>query len=131
MGPPNKSDIEALVAFPPLFALQTDQSLGLMIYRESDAHRVRAPYMDYDETVSEFFRLVGEPPWADNGYVPYVCGRLIEEGFIERAPLQELVSLLTYCERGERFCDGHWLAMIEDGEVCRILKRLTAFLSGA
>jgi hypothetical protein len=32
--------------------------------------------------------------------------------------------MLTYCVRGERFCDGHWAAMLESGRVVAILRRL-------
>ena len=32
--------------------------------------------------------------------------------------------MLTFCVRGERFCDGHWAAMIEGGQVRRLLERL-------
>jgi hypothetical protein len=32
--------------------------------------------------------------------------------------------MLTYCVRGERFCDGHLGGMIEKGHVQRILQRL-------
>jgi hypothetical protein len=29
--------------------------------------------------------------------------------------------------RGERFCDGHWAAMLEQGHLRRWLERLAAF----
>jgi hypothetical protein len=32
--------------------------------------------------------------------------------------------MLTYCVRGERFSEGHWGAMIEQGHVRRLLERL-------
>jgi hypothetical protein len=32
--------------------------------------------------------------------------------------------MLTYVVRGERFCDGHWGAMVEGGQVRRLLQRL-------
>ena len=31
---------------------------------------------------------------------------------------------LAYCVRGEHFCDGHWGAMIEGGQIRRLLLRL-------
>jgi hypothetical protein len=32
--------------------------------------------------------------------------------------------LLTYCVRGERFCDGHWDAVLRSGRITAILHRL-------
>ncbi|MFN8413162.1 MAG: DUF6508 domain-containing protein [Anaerolineales bacterium] len=32
--------------------------------------------------------------------------------------------MLTFCVRGERFSDGHWGAMIEEGYIRRLLERL-------
>jgi len=37
--------------------------------------------------------------------------------------------MLTYCVRGERFGDGDWGAMIEDGHVRRLLERLAEIQS--
>ena len=49
-----------------------------------------------------------------------------EDG-IARADLATLCSLLTWMVRGERFCDGHWAAMLEQGHLRRWLERLAAF----
>ena len=32
--------------------------------------------------------------------------------------------MLTFCVRGERFCDGHWGAMVREGRIGAILHRL-------
>ena len=32
--------------------------------------------------------------------------------------------MLTYCVRGERFCDGFWGSAIESGKIRAILERL-------
>ncbi len=47
---------------------------------------------------------------------------------IESASLDEVKTLLTYCVRGERFCDGHWGAVIESGLIPRLLERLAGLL---
>ena len=43
---------------------------------------------------------------------------------VRRASLDEIRTMLTYCVRGERFCDGRWGAMIQGGHVQRLLERL-------
>jgi hypothetical protein len=43
---------------------------------------------------------------------------------VRNATLDQIKTMLTYCVRGERVCDGHWCAMIEGGHVRRLLERL-------
>ncbi|WP_445379740.1 DUF6508 domain-containing protein, partial [Pseudomonas syringae] len=49
---------------------------------------------------------------------------LNDDIYIAQANLADMQTLLTYCIRGERFCDGHHGAMIEKGYVLKILRRL-------
>ena len=49
---------------------------------------------------------------------------LADEAFISRATLGELKTMLAYCVRGERFCDGHWEAILRSGRVVALLRRL-------
>ena len=58
-------------------------------------------------------------------YVPEEAGRMLEDpALVRRASLDQVRTMLTYCVRGERFCDGHWAAMIEGWHVRRLLERL-------
>jgi hypothetical protein len=43
---------------------------------------------------------------------------------VKAADLTKIKTMLTFCVRGERFSDGHWGAMIEGGDVRRLLERL-------
>jgi hypothetical protein len=45
-------------------------------------------------------------------------------GGIEDADLATLRELLTWMVRGERFCTGHWAAMLSGGHLRRWLHRL-------
>ncbi len=49
-----------------------------------------------------------------------------DEAFIQKSSLAEIKTMLTYCVRGERFCDGHWGAVLESGKLVKILERLEA-----
>ncbi len=83
------------------------------------------PFPVYAEDVAEFFRLAGGPFWCDYAYRPAEAGRLLQDdAFIARATLDEVKTLLTYCVRGERFCDGHWEAVLQAGRISAILRRL-------
>jgi hypothetical protein len=80
---------------------------------------------DYPDIVEEFFHLASSDCWTDYEYEPSeACQILEDENLIMNAELAQIKTMLTYCVRGERFCDGHWGAMIEEGYIRRILQRL-------
>ena len=83
------------------------------------------PLPEYDDVVREFFRVASRECWIDDEYCPEDAAQMLENDiFVETADLSQIKTMLTYCVRGERFCDGHWGAMIEGGYVCRLLQRL-------
>lgn len=83
------------------------------------------PYPEYDPLVEEFFRSAAAECWLDYGYRPEEAHRMLEdEDFLKTAGLLQIKTMLTYCLRGERFCDGHWGAVIEGGYIRRLLERL-------
>ena len=43
---------------------------------------------------------------------------------IHQADLAKVRRLLTYFVRGERFCDGHWVSMVEKGFLQALIDRL-------
>lgn len=80
----------------------------------------------YPHDVVAFYRWASDSVWMDTGYDPAQAGQLIQDDdYIAGATLQQLRPLLTFCVRGERFSDGHWAAMLENGRVQAILRRLT------
>lgn len=86
------------------------------------------PWPTYPQALKDFFAAAAQPPWSDSHYQPQACSALIRaEDGIARADLATLCSLLTWMVRGERFCDGHWAAMLEQGHLRRWLERLAAF----
>lgn len=82
-------------------------------------------YPVYADDVVEFFGVAGQRFWSDYRYDPREAGRMLQDdGLIVRADLAQIKTMLTYCVRGERFCDGHWAAMLESGRVAALLQRL-------
>ena len=123
---PTAQEIEALVAFlPRLYAegfAPVKRWLG-GTKREDGAYTM--PYPEYDELVDAFVRATSNECWLDYGYRPEAAGRmLMDEDAVKIADLAEIKSMLTYFVRGERFSDGHWGALIEGGQVRRLLQRL-------
>ena len=87
---------------------------------------ISMPWPEYDEVVGALFRAASAAPWCDYNYQPTHAGRMANDPqAISQADLAQVRTMLTWCVRGERFCDGHWLAVLERGTVQRLLVRLT------
>ncbi len=111
--PPEK--IDTLLGFLPLFE-EPDRTFQI-------GWKGMSPI--YPDDVTAFYRWANDPIWMDYDYDPAVAGKLIEDDtHIANATISELCTLLTFCVRGERFFDGHWAKMLENGRVQAILKRL-------
>lgn len=123
---PGPEDIAELVAFLPRLEAHGFVAITTWHIGEENADGMLAfPWPEYAELVKDLFRTASKECWCDSGYQPEDASEKIQRpGFIENANLAELKTLLTFCVRGERFCDGHWAAMIEQGYVPRILRRL-------
>jgi hypothetical protein len=120
--------IDELLRFLPLFA-QPDQRVepewhGLDGEPAEDG-ALTMPYPTYPAEVVEFFELAGQPCWSDRGYEPAAAREMLaDDQAIARAGLSDIKTMLTFCVRGERFCDGHWGAVIREGRVGALLRRL-------
>lgn len=123
---PSKTEIEQLLTFLPQF--EADGFKPIVRWM-GDAGTM--PYPEYDPAVREFFRLAGGKSWSDYGYDPQKATQMLHnEALIKKATLDEIRTMLTYCVRGERFNTGHWGAVIEGGQIARLLQRLVQLNSG-
>lgn len=83
------------------------------------------PWPEYDPTVKEFFEMAGRECWADYEYASKDAGStIVQPAKVATASLHEIKTMLTWCVRGERFSEGHWESVIEDGLLRRVLLRL-------
>jgi Family of unknown function (DUF6508) len=83
------------------------------------------PYLDYAQDVQEFFNSVAQDCWLDRSYKPQEAVRMLEDSqLIDQANLEQIKTMLTFCLRGERFCDGHWLALLQESKMVALLNRL-------
>ena len=127
---PTLQDIEELTAYlPRLYA----EGFSPVVRWEGGEKRkdgsYTMPYPIYDSLVEEFFRTVSGA-WLDYEYNPeqaYVM--LKDEQLMKAASLSQIKTMLTFCVRGERFSDGHWGEMIEQGHIRRLLERLNEIKS--
>ena len=127
---PNIRDIENLVGYLPILYSAGFNPIEATGGGESDRNGIiDVPYPIYKPIVYKFFREASNDIWMDFSYEAGVQQNLIEnERYIHSASLENIKSLITYCVRGERFCDGHWNRMIKKGYMNNILKRLEAIL---
>jgi hypothetical protein len=125
---PTEGEIDELLAFAPrLRALDGRfiEDWGGGEKRPDDVFTM--PWPRYPKVVSDFFEAAAKPCWSDRGYVPTDAGIMISDSLrIDRASLEELRTMLTWCVRGERFCDGHWDAVLCDGKIFALLERLSS-----
>lgn len=128
---PTPEEMRELVAFLPQIRQLHDSEL--MRWRDThvDDSCIGMPTPDYHPVVRAFFEVVSKECWSDRSYDPWVVGEMLgDPNAIEQADFDTLKSMLTYCTRGERFCDGHWASMIATGYVVRILERLACLAPG-
>jgi len=115
---PQRADVDALLHFLPLLY---PGGVPIKTYTVEGNNT----WPTYAAVVDDFYREAGKACWTQSDYRRGGTeGLLSNPSAIEQASLAEIQSMLTYCVRGERFCDGHWGAMIEQGHVLHILNRL-------
>jgi hypothetical protein len=128
---PTAAEIEKLVAFLP--RLSADGFTPIKRWgggtKREDGTLIM-PWPEYDDAVDGFFRAASAECWCDRNYDPAEAARMLDNAeLVAGADLAQIRTMLTYCVRGERFCDGHWGAMVEDGHVARLLERLAVLRS--
>jgi hypothetical protein len=123
-------EIETLTAFlPSLYAQGFSPVLSWEGGKQKDG-TFTLPYPIYHSLVEEFFRAVASEGWVDYEYNPDQAYQMLkDENLVKTASLSQIKTMLTFCLRGERFSDGHWEQMIEDGTIRRLLERLNEIKS--
>src|SRR5680860_1346018 len=124
---PTPREINELVAFlPRLYAEEPTPIKSWGAGTKAQDGVFTMPWPEYVDVVEEFSQAAARECWCDYSYDPGEAGRMLEDHDVVRtADLSQIKTMLTYCLRGERFCDGHWGTMIEGGHVRRLLQRLS------
>ncbi len=114
--------LDRVLAFLPLFENQDSN-----LYDVATDLSVSDPYI-YTNKVDEFIKILYSEEfvtsfnwsaWQDE------AAKIVEQPkLLESAELSTLQKLLTTHVRKERFCSGHLAAMIDNGHILAILKRL-------
>ena len=123
---PTPQEIEELIAFlPRLYKPGFSPVKKWHGGDKGDDGVITMPWPDYDETVMEFIKVAEGDCWTDPEYLSASAGQMLDDkDAVKVADLDQIKAMLTFCVRGERFCTGHWNAVIENGNVRRLLHRL-------
>jgi hypothetical protein len=122
---PSLQDIRALVAYlPVLYQEGFEPVIEWVGGGQGTDGLIRLPWPEYNPVVEEFYRQVASA-WLDTGYNPDEAARMLtDEEYVRGASLSQIKIMLTFCVRGERFSDGHWAEMIQNGYIRKLLERL-------
>jgi len=123
---PTYQEMQALVAYLPILYADGFETVVKWNGGDQDKDGVyRLPWPEYNPVVEEFYRLVASGSWLDYGYRPEEAAEMLhDEELIKSASLAQIKTMLTFCVRGERFADGHWAEMIENGSIRKLLERI-------
>ena len=125
----SKSRAEELLRFLPNFSVPNRKYIKEWKGGKTQDGASIFPHPIYEEDVVEFFHVASQECWADYDYEPQVAGKILrDDRAIESADIIAIKTLLTYCVRGERFCDGHRASLLEAGRVQKLLVRLQQLL---
>jgi hypothetical protein len=119
-------EIEKLTAFlPHLYALDFSPIRRWKGNERTENGAITMPWPKYEPVVREFFEAASAPCWTDTNYLAAGAAEMLaDEALVRNASLDQVRTMLTFCVRGERFCDGHWGVMIREGHIRRLLERL-------
>ncbi len=128
---PTLQEIEKLTAFLPRLYAEGFSPVDSWSGGEKQKDgSISVPYPNYNPVVEEFFHAVSGGGWLDYEYNPEQAYQMLkDEKLIKTASLSQIKTMLTFCVRGERFSDGHWAQMIEEGYIRRLLERLNEIKS--
>ena len=117
--------IDELLEFLPAFEEPNREYIERWTGGTTAAGDLVWPHPVYVSDVMAFFQLAGQPCWCDYGYRPAeAAAMLAEDELIRAASLEQIKTMLTFCVRGERFTDGHWGMVLQEGRIVQLLMRL-------
>ena len=124
--PPDTEKMDAILAYIPIFSAPGfNPVMKWNGGRNSSTNVFHVAWPTYDPSVTTFFDIVSKDYWRDDAYDVETTLRMISDPErIGRANLDEIRTMLTFCVRGERFCDGHWKTMLNKGFILQLLTRL-------
>ena len=130
--PLTQHDLDAVLAFLPIFEDKAHVAGELTPFERLDEHTLALPRASYSREVFDFERALYEHRWIvkfDWGEWGHGEGnhyfRSTED--IASAPLDDLRRVLTAISRQDRFIEGGLLSHFESGLIVAVLRRIREF----
>jgi len=124
------ADIDKMTAYLKIFNDPGFKPVLRPVSVEEKAHDdnvmcITASPPEYAQEVRGFFAAASKDCWIDSDYMDKHAEDMIRDfRKIREASLSRIRTMLTYCTRGERFCDGFWGDIFTSGVIHAILERL-------
>jgi len=119
---PSDANVRAILAFLPIF-----ESPGFA-FGEMVAQPGQFPCAREAPEVSAFVQALHDNGWVEpfdwSEFQDEATGYFEDPSRLETVGLETIRKLLTLHVRKDRFCDGHFLEMLEAGQIQAILRRL-------
>ena len=116
---PENQDAAELTAFLPQLR---DPDVDPVIEWQMQGALARPKYAKW---VCDFFSAAGRECWMDRDYHPTTSIEMLDdENLIRSASIEQVRAMLTYCVRGERFCDGLQEDLIRTGKILALVTRI-------
>lgn len=122
MNAPSKPQIDRLLGFVAVFE-RPGYSFG-----EWHSPAGQLPYFAYSQDVQCFIQVLYDEGWIEEFDWPNWQARARElyrdPAALAQARLPSLRRLLTTHVRKDRFCEGHFAGMLQEGHILAILRRI-------
>jgi len=123
--PPTNAEIDELTQFIPRLYRKNFRPIKEWKGVDRAEESITFPWPEYEKDVVEFMEVASKDCWLDYQYVPEEASKMLGDvESIKDASLEDIKAMLTFCIRRERFVDGHFASMIEEGKMKAILDRL-------
>ena len=127
---PSEKDIDELTAYLPRLYAEGFKPVKSWNGGTTEEGDLIIPTPVYIDVVQAFFEIARQRCWCDYAYTPEVARNMLADvECVKSANLTQIKTMLTFCVRGERFCDGFWASMIESGAIRQLLERLVIIRS--
>ena len=123
---PTSADFDRLITFLPI--LYADGFRPIRYWgggNKTEDGVIVMPWPEYEEAVDQFFYAASDECWKAYNYTSINIREIAcDPQRVACATLDQIKAILTWCVRGERFCDGLWGDVIDNGLIRNVLLRL-------
>jgi hypothetical protein len=120
-----RTQLDELLAYLPTLETARRSFGEARELEQLSENTISAPWVSYQPDIVHFFALASQPCFIDYNYLDKSPQAWLEDSdFLATATLEQTITLLTFCNRAERFNEGAWKSVLEKGIIQNILRRM-------